>query len=127
MIDFWLNNNNKIGSSQDASPAEIRKAFRALSIVVHPDKSSAEDANIQFRNLVSVYEVLKDATKREKYNDVLKNGLPNWKSALYYYRRVRKMGLGEMAAILFAIITICQYIISWAAYAEKKHTAVSRI
>lgn len=94
---------------------------------MHPDKNSAEDANIQFRNLVSVYEVLKDSTKREKYNDVLKNGLPNWKSALYYYRRVRKMGLGEMAAILFAIITICQYIIAWAAYAEKKHTAVSVI
>lgn len=60
-----------------------------------------------------------------RYNDVLKNGLPNWKSALYYYRHVRKMGLAEMAIILFVIITICQYIISWAAYAEKKYTAVS--
>lgn len=60
-----------------------------------------------------------------RYNDVLKNGLPNWKSAMYYYRHVRKMGLTEMAIILFVIITVCQYIISWAAYAEKKYTAVS--
>lgn len=60
-----------------------------------------------------------------RYNDVLKNGLPNWKSAVYYYRHVRKMGLTEMAIILFVIITVCQYIISWAAYAEKKFTAVS--
>lgn len=52
--------------SQDASAAEIRKAFRALSIVLHPDKNDAEDANVQFRNLVSVYEVLKDSSKREK-------------------------------------------------------------
>lgn len=51
---------------QTASSAEIRKAFRQLSLVLHPDKNDAEDANIQFRNLVSVYEVLKDPAKREK-------------------------------------------------------------
>lgn len=62
-----------------------------------------------------------------RYNDVLKNGLPNWKSALYYYRRVRKMGLAEMAALLFAIITVGQYIVAWAVYAEKKYTAVSAL
>lgn len=60
-----------------------------------------------------------------RYNEVLKNGLPNWKSALYYYRRVRKMGLAEMSFIVFMILTIGQYIVSWAAYAEKKYTAVS--
>lgn len=59
-----------------------------------------------------------------RYDKVLKDGLPNWKSALYYYRHVRKMGLAEMAALLFVIITIGQYIIAWAAYAEKKYTAV---
>lgn len=59
-----------------------------------------------------------------RYNEVLKNGLPNWKSALYYYRRVRKMGLAEMSFIVFMIVTIGQYIVAWAAYAEKKYTAV---
>lgn len=51
---------------QNASAMEIRKAFRALSVVLHPDKNDAEDANVQFRNLVSVYEVLKDSSKRPK-------------------------------------------------------------
>lgn len=51
---------------QNATAAEIRKAFRALSVVLHPDKNDAEDANVQFRNLVSVYEVLKDSSKRQK-------------------------------------------------------------
>lgn len=51
---------------QNVTAAEIRKAFRGLSVILHPDKNDAEDANIQFRNLVSVYEVLKDASKREK-------------------------------------------------------------
>lgn len=112
-----------LGVQQDASLSEIKRAFRNLSVILHPDKSDAEDANVQFRNLVSVYEVLKDSSKREKYNDVLKNGLPNWKSALYYYRRVRKMGLAEMSFIVFVIVTIGQYLVAWAAYAEKKYTA----
>lgn len=46
---------------------------------------------------------------------------------MYYYRRVHKMGLAEMSIILFAILTVGQYIISWAAYAEKKFTAVNNI
>ncbi|XP_055844076.1 uncharacterized protein F54F2.9 [Episyrphus balteatus] len=112
-----------MGISQDATGQEIKRAFRNLSIVLHPDKNNAEDANIQFRNLVSIYEVLKDPSKREKYNKVLKEGLPNWKSALYYYRRMRKVGLYEGAAIIFVIISVGQYLFSWAAYLEKKYTA----
>uniref|UniRef100_A0A2M4A8L2 Putative molecular chaperone dnaj superfamily n=1 Tax=Anopheles triannulatus TaxID=58253 RepID=A0A2M4A8L2_9DIPT len=109
--------------SQTATGAEIKRAFRKLSVVLHPDKSDAEDANIQFRNLVSVYEILKDPVKREKYDKVLKDGMPNWRSALYYYRHVRKMGIAESAIILFIVITITQYLVAWAAYVEKKYTA----
>ncbi|XP_053690911.1 uncharacterized protein F54F2.9 [Sabethes cyaneus] len=109
--------------NQNATSQEVKRAFRTLSVVMHPDKSDAEDANIKFRNLVSVYEVLKDAGKREKYDRVLKEGLPNWKSALYYYRRVRKVGLAEGAAICLIVATVMQYFIAWAAYAEKKYTA----
>lgn len=107
----------------NATNQEIKRAFRTLSVVLHPDKNDAEDANIQFRNLVSVYEVLKDAGKREKYDRVLKEGLPNWKSALYYYRRMRKVGLAEGLALLVVIISVIQYATAWAAYAEKKYTA----
>ncbi|GAB0098417.1 dnaJ homolog subfamily C member 1 [Sergentomyia squamirostris] len=112
-----------LGIEQNATTAEVKRAFRTLSVIHHPDKTTAEDANVKFRNLVSVYEVLKDPEKREKYNQVLKNGLPNWKSGLYYYRRFRKMGMLEMVAILSLILTISQYLISWAVYFEKKYTA----
>ncbi|KAH8416533.1 hypothetical protein KR222_007788 [Zaprionus bogoriensis] len=112
-----------MGINQTATGSEIKRAFRTLSIVLHPDKNAAEDANIQFRNLVSIYEVLKDASKREKYDKVLREGMPNWKSALYYYRRMRKIGLYEGAFILFLITTVGQYLFAWAAYLEKKYTA----
>lgn len=104
--------------------SEVKRAFRSLSIVLHPDKSAAEDADVQFRNLVSVYEVLKDSGKREKYDGVLKNGLPNWRSAVYYFRKVRKMGLLEGALLIFIITTVGQYFVSWAVYIEKKYTMV---
>jgi len=107
---------------QDASAQQIKKAFRNLSLTLHPDKNKAEDANIQFRNIVAVYEVLKDPSKREKYDKVLKEGLPNWKSALYYYRRVRKLELLEGSIIIFVIFTLGQYLFAWASFLEKKYT-----
>lgn len=52
---------------KSATAPEIRSAFRRLSVVTHPDKNKAEDATEQFRRLVSVYEVLKDDSKRAKW------------------------------------------------------------
>lgn len=108
---------------QSATLKEIKQAFRKLSVQLHPDKNPAADAHIQFRNIVTVYDILKDTEKRAKYDLVLKNGMPSWKSGIWYYRKMRKMGLWESALILFSIITVSQYLVSWGAYLEKKHTA----
>ncbi|KAL0268482.1 UNVERIFIED_CONTAM: hypothetical protein PYX00_010410 [Menopon gallinae] len=106
---------------QDADAKVIKKAFRNLSLILHPDKNDAPDAEIKFRQLVAVHEVLRDPAKRRRYDEVLENGLPDWRHAVYYYRRVRKMGLVEMLVILFIIVTIGQYAVGWAAYLEKKY------
>ncbi|OAD52332.1 DnaJ like protein subfamily C member 1 [Eufriesea mexicana] len=111
-----------LGVTQVANASEIKKAFRRLSLQLHPDKNSAEDAEQQFRKLVAVYDILKDPGKRQRYDNVLINGLPNWRSAVYYYRHVRKMGLLELGIILFLLITIGQYVVAWAAYFEKRYT-----
>lgn len=111
---------------QDATNSEIKSAFRGLSLKLHPDKNKEKDTSEQFRNLVSVYEVLRSPTKRKYYDEVLINGLPNWRSGLFYYRYVRKMGMTEVIIILFIIITIGQYLVNWGAYLEKKLALVSR-
>lgn len=111
-----------LGVPQAANASEIKKAFRRLSLQLHPDKNPAEDAEQQFRKLAAVYDVLKDPGKRQKYDNVLVNGLPNWRSAVYYYRHVRKMGLLELSIILFLIITVGQYVVAWGAYFEKRYT-----
>ena len=38
-----------MGISPDAKGPEIRKAYKTLALVLHPDKSTAPDAEVQFR------------------------------------------------------------------------------
>lgn len=110
---------------QDANSSSIRQAFRRMSLVLHPDKNDAPDAEARFRELASIHDVLRDPVKRGHYDKVLKEGLPDWHHAVYYYRRVRRMGFLEMIVILFCIISVGQYLVAWGSYIENKFTVVS--
>nr|XP_056713329.1 dnaJ homolog subfamily C member 1 [Euleptes europaea] len=109
-----------LGVEQDASSADIRKAYRKLSLILHPDKNKDENAEIQFRQLVAIYEVLKDEERRLRYDDILINGLPDWRQPVFYYRRVRKMSNAELALLLFIILTVGHYGVVWSIYLEKQ-------
>ena len=74
--------------------------------------------------MVSVYEVLKDEKKRKVYNKVLVEGIPDWRSPIYYYRRARKMSMLEISIILTVVISITQYLMAWGSYWDQKHTLV---
>ncbi|KAG9476596.1 hypothetical protein GDO78_003239 [Eleutherodactylus coqui] len=104
----------------DATAADIRKAYRKLSLTLHPDKNKEENAETQFRQLVAVYEVLKDEERRARYDDILVNGLPDWRQPVFYYRRVRKMSNAELALLLFIIFTVGHYAVVWSIYLEKQ-------
>lgn len=105
---------------QDASTKELRQSYRRLSLRLHPDKNPAEDAAVKFRQLVGIYEVLKDTDLRISYNQVLKDGLPNWRHASFYYRRARKLELWQVALIVLGVVSLCQYFGKYGAYWEKK-------
>ncbi|XP_030016264.1 dnaJ homolog subfamily C member 1-like [Sphaeramia orbicularis] len=105
---------------QDASAAEVKKAYRRLSLTLHPDKNKDENAETQFRQLVAIYEVLKDEERRRRYDDILINGLPDWRQPVYYYRRVRKMSNAELFFLLFLILTVGHYAVIWSIYLEKQ-------
>ena len=56
---------------------------------------------------------------------MLEHGLPDWRQPIYYYRRVRKMGVTELAVLLMVIATVGQFLYGWAAYLEKQIVLVS--
>ncbi|XP_057587476.1 dnaJ homolog subfamily C member 1 [Hippopotamus amphibius kiboko] len=118
--EVQLNFYQFLGVQQDASSTDIRKAYRKLSLILHPDKNKDENAETQFRQLVAIYEVLKDDERRQRYDDILVNGLPDWRQPVFYYRRVRKMSNAELALLLFIILTVGHYAVVWSIYLEKQ-------
>ena len=57
-----------LGVSKTASAADIKRAYRKLSLKYHPDKNPAPDAATKFAEIASAYDVLSDPEKRETYN-----------------------------------------------------------
>lgn len=55
-----------LGVGKDASADEIKKAFRRLAIQHHPDKENGDET--KFKEANEAYEVLKDPSKRQRYD-----------------------------------------------------------
>jgi DnaJ-related protein SCJ1 len=54
--------------SKSASQADIKRAYRKLSLKYHPDKNPSPDAAAKFAEIAQAYDVLSDPEKREAYN-----------------------------------------------------------
>ncbi|KAF8359045.1 hypothetical protein PRIPAC_94040, partial [Pristionchus pacificus] len=108
------------GIEPTATTQEVKKAYRKMSLEWHPDRNSADNAAEKFRQVVGVYEVLKDFSMREKYDSVLENGMPDWRSGIYYYRRYRKMGGAEASLLLFIALSGGHYLMLWGSFFEKR-------
>src|SRR5579859_3861750 len=60
-----------LGVPRTASEAEIKKAFRKLAREYHPDVAkNKKQAEEKFKDLNEAYEVLGDASKRKKYDEL---------------------------------------------------------
>lgn len=55
-----------LGVGKDASADEIKKAFRRKAVEHHPDKTGGDDSG--FKEVNEAYEVLKDSSKRQRYD-----------------------------------------------------------
>lgn len=65
-----------LGVSRDASQAEIKRAFRKLSLKHHPDKNPGdEEAQRKFAEVANAYDVLSDEEKKAKYDRYGEEGL----------------------------------------------------
>jgi molecular chaperone DnaJ len=64
-----------LGIARAADEGEIKRAFRRLARELHPDVSTAPDAQERFREVVEAYEVLSKRETRELYDRFGHSGL----------------------------------------------------
>lgn len=64
-----------LGVGKSASADEIKKAFRRMAVQHHPDKEGGDET--KFKELNEAYEVLKDPSKRQRYDQFGHAGVGN--------------------------------------------------
>ena len=57
-----------LGVSKNASPADLKKAYRKLALEWHPDRNKDPKAAEKFKEITRAYEVLSDSKKKEVYD-----------------------------------------------------------
>lgn len=65
----------KLGVSPGSTPDLIKLAYRKKAAQYHPDKNTAADAALRFREVQDAYEVLSDAARRQAYDDYRQRSL----------------------------------------------------
>lgn len=63
-----------VGVARDATPDEIKRAYRKQARKYHPDVSRSPHAERRFKTLGEAYAVLKDVNKRAAYDRLVREG-----------------------------------------------------
>ena len=83
-----------LGVGKNASPDDIKRAYRRLAIKHHPDKNpdNKAEAEAKFKECAEAYEVLSDPEKRKRYDQFGHDGLRGMGMRDYTHMRWQDIG-----------------------------------
>jgi Ca-activated chloride channel family protein len=94
-----------LGVPTDATPEEIRHAYRAMSRQAHPDVNPKRGANTQFLSIQEAYETLFDPSRRQEYDERLAEGRSEPVSIDIQYSRSKIQAIDE-PQLIYAYLNI---------------------
>ncbi|KAL1761087.1 DnaJ domain-containing protein, partial [Schizophyllum commune] len=105
-----------LGVPSTATTPEIAKAYRKLSMKLHPDKNpGVKGAQERFARLGVISTILRNPESRKRYDFFYKNGVPKWRGTGYYYSRYRP-GLKTVLTFLIILSSTIQYLVQHMTY-----------
>lgn len=111
-----------LNTTRDMSVADIKRAYRKLARIHHPDKHRDEvakqEAEIKFKEITTAYEILREDDARNDYNYMLDNPSEYYAHYYRYYRRriTPKVDVRLVLVVTITIISIIQYYSLWQRY-----------
>lgn len=64
-----------LGLDSNASESDIKKAYKKMALLYHPDKNQSPDASDKFKQIGEAYEILSNPEKRKQYDTYGESGL----------------------------------------------------
>lgn len=81
---------------RNASPEDIKKAFRNLALKYHPDRNKDSDAAARFKEINEAYQILSDADQRNVYDRFGHAGISNGAAGKGFEGFANFGGLGDI-------------------------------
>jgi curved DNA-binding protein CbpA len=96
-----------LGINENADDDVVKQAFRDLAKHYHPDRNPGDaEAERQFKRMNTAYEGLKDASRRQAYNE--------WLEFAQKRTKVKHTQWGRLAALVFLLLLGPSAVLYWA-------------
>jgi hypothetical protein len=79
-----------LGIQTDATEVEIRRAYRRMAKLFHPDVNKAPDAEQQFLKIKNAYDVLLNGSNSNSYHQRYQKPMSSYDSYMVWKRRQRE-------------------------------------